>query len=514
MTTTTNLIKILNHFNIPFKEQKTRLFTLLIIRNSETLILKSMSEQLGIKLQNIDLHGIRMVHDSLDLENLSQITELPNYLEVDGYLNIRGTGIKKLPHNLKVSKWINMEKDVELNKNLKVDELNLMGTNISKLPYGIKVRMLYVNDLIKYIPNDSQIQIIKDKDGNIINLPTEFEYKQIEKMNKHEHIIQKQEQYEYQPDELNINPNEITRIWEMSKCIDCGAVIDLTIEKTPDDDGMICPRCGGNLSLPIYSDDEYFNNENEEEIKENIIQQQDEYEYHPSELNINPPKSFKRTICIDLDGVIFDYSEGWQGNAYVGKPIKGAIEYINKLKSQGWTVLIHTARVDKGRTKKYVKRFLKKHGIKYDKILPKPVAEIYLDDRAIKFKGNWKKTYNEINNFKVWYNPPEPIHVTYYKEPDKNGLCINKEYFIIHKKLKTFAIYKGLSKEKQIWIKINKYGETPKNKTEMIVGKPETIKNAVWNKVYGWLEIQKDNPLKKYYYDFIFGVGYVKRRKI
>ena len=34
----------------------------------------------------------------------------------------------------------------------------------------------------------------------------------------------------------------------------------------------------------------------------------------------------------------------------------------------------------------------------------KPIAYIYLDDRAINFKGNYNKTLEEINNFKVYWD--------------------------------------------------------------------------------------------------------------
>ena len=48
----------------------------------------------------------------------------------------------------------------------------------------------------------------------------------------------------------------------------------------------------------------------------------------------------KKTICIDFDGVIHDYSNGWQGEDVFGQMIPNADTGTSVLKQKGWTVII------------------------------------------------------------------------------------------------------------------------------------------------------------------------------
>ena len=83
---------------------------------------------------------------NLDLEN-SQITELPNNLQVGGSLYLNYTPIQKLPDNLKVvgSLWLHDSQITELPNNLEVHgDLNLFGTLLSK-----KYSKQEIRDIIK-----------------------------------------------------------------------------------------------------------------------------------------------------------------------------------------------------------------------------------------------------------------------------------------------------------------------------------------------------------------------------
>lgn len=115
-----------------------------------------------------------------------------------------------------------------------------------------------------------------------------------------------------------------------------------------------------------------------------------------------------KTICIDIDGTICRYEE-WAGANHFGAVLPGAKEAILKLKEEGWYVIIFSTRADK----KAISDFLNLHNIPFDSINEnpnqpdnaiggKPLADVYLDDRAITFRGNWAQAYNEIINFKPW----------------------------------------------------------------------------------------------------------------
>lgn len=118
---------------------------------------------------------------------------------------------------------------------------------------------------------------------------------------------------------------------------------------------------------------------------------------------------FKKTVCIDIDGTICRH-EGWKGEDYFGEIIPGAKEYITRLKYEGWTIIIHTGRNDNEK----IENFLRSNGIPFDFINTspnqkelnrsgKPLAQVYLDDRAVSFKGDWESAFHEINSFRPWH---------------------------------------------------------------------------------------------------------------
>jgi trehalose-6-phosphatase len=98
-----------------------------------------------------------------------------------------------------------------------------------------------------------------------------------------------------------------------------------------------------------------------------------------------------RTVCIDLDDTLCTHS----GDYAKADPIPGAQEALTKLRKAGWCVVVYTGRhfnqwqvtVD----------WLACHGFEYDQIVfGKPPARFYIDDRAIRFDGNWDQVCREL----------------------------------------------------------------------------------------------------------------------
>lgn len=117
-----------------------------------------------------------------------------------------------------------------------------------------------------------------------------------------------------------------------------------------------------------------------------------------------------KTIAIDFDGVINSYS-GWMGKGVFEPPIPGAALSITLLKQRGHTIIINTTRSEVLQIREY----LHKWEIPYDYINHNPdnirlelsptkvLADIYIDDRNIPFRGDWSDTLERIENFKVWW---------------------------------------------------------------------------------------------------------------
>jgi ribonucleotide monophosphatase NagD (HAD superfamily) len=120
-------------------------------------------------------------------------------------------------------------------------------------------------------------------------------------------------------------------------------------------------------------------------------------------------------IAIDFDGVLHGYSKGFQDGEIYDPPVPGAAEAMKKMKEQGHYLYIFTTRTNKifrkkgdGKDEKYqenqIKEWMAKYDIPYDKIwtFGKPMADLFIDDRAINFAGNWDDTFETVTNFKTW----------------------------------------------------------------------------------------------------------------
>src|SRR5271156_2803127 len=94
----------------------------------------------------------------------------------------------------------------------------------------------------------------------------------------------------------------------------------------------------------------------------------------------------RRTIAVDFDGVIAEY-DGYKGPTVLGRPRKDVVEALRELRAEGWKIVVHTTRGEQE-----IGGYLAQHDIVYDEINrnsdyktggPKPVADLYWDDRAI-----------------------------------------------------------------------------------------------------------------------------------
>lgn len=79
-------------------------------------------------------------------------------------------------------------------------------------------------------------------------------------------------------------------------------------------------------------------------------------------------KKKQKTIAIDFDGVLADYSKGYQGKDVFGTPIPGADNATKVLKENGWRIIIYTTRPNTDALRKW----LKENGITYDYINENP----------------------------------------------------------------------------------------------------------------------------------------------
>ena len=116
-------------------------------------------------------------------------------------------------------------------------------------------------------------------------------------------------------------------------------------------------------------------------------------------------KKYPPTICVDFDGVLADYS-GWKGVDHLGKPRKGARAFLNKIRKRGLEFTVLTTRQPEK-----VRAWFKKNR------LPAPVevtnlkipATVYIDDRGLKFEGDFVRLWSELKEFRVHWKEGLPF---------------------------------------------------------------------------------------------------------
>jgi uncharacterized HAD superfamily protein len=91
-----------------------------------------------------------------------------------------------------------------------------------------------------------------------------------------------------------------------------------------------------------------------------------------------------KTVAIDIDGTICTEERTFERP--LAKPLPGAIEALRMLKENGNTIILYTARG--WEQYKVTKAWLDQNEFVYDQIIMgKPIADVWIDDRARHFKG-------------------------------------------------------------------------------------------------------------------------------
>jgi hypothetical protein len=105
-----------------------------------------------------------------------------------------------------------------------------------------------------------------------------------------------------------------------------------------------------------------------------------------------------RAVCVDFDGVLANISGDIE---HFGSPISGGAEALCELRAHGLKIIIHTSRPARQEHLKQLESYLVEAGIPFDEInsnsdciwpSKKPLADLYIDDRALRFEGDWKDT--------------------------------------------------------------------------------------------------------------------------
>lgn len=105
-------------------------------------------------------------------------------------------------------------------------------------------------------------------------------------------------------------------------------------------------------------------------------------------------------ICVDLNGVLDTYT-GWQGTVTWHAPREGARSFLTELRARGHEVVIMTTR-DPRETLEWLTR----HGMDHlvaEVTNHKVSALAYVDDRAVRFDGDFEETLAALDRFRTFW---------------------------------------------------------------------------------------------------------------
>jgi hypothetical protein len=112
-------------------------------------------------------------------------------------------------------------------------------------------------------------------------------------------------------------------------------------------------------------------------------------------------------VCVDLNGVLDSYT-GWRSADHFDPPRAGAREFLDALRARGYRIVVFTTRY-----RDDVWAWLRAHGL--DPLISdvtdrKPPAHVFVDDRAVCFRGDFGSTLNEIDAFAAHWEVHDAVH--------------------------------------------------------------------------------------------------------
>ena len=108
--------------------------------------------------------------------------------------------------------------------------------------------------------------------------------------------------------------------------------------------------------------------------------------------------------CVDFNGVLDAYG-GWKGPDHFDPPRPGAGKFLEALRTRGFKVVIFTTRYADD-----VWRWLREHALDHlvgEVTDRKLAAHVFVDDRAVCFRGDFEATLKDIDAFAAHWEQPE-----------------------------------------------------------------------------------------------------------
>ena len=110
-------------------------------------------------------------------------------------------------------------------------------------------------------------------------------------------------------------------------------------------------------------------------------------------------KVLKKTILVDLDGVLNEYTGNFDEN-YIPPLKKNADSFLKEL-SKNYKIKIFTTRNKLKTAKWLIKNNIDEYVDDITNI--KELCWLYIDDRCLRFEGDYRDMFEKITTFKPYY---------------------------------------------------------------------------------------------------------------
>lgn len=127
---------------------------------------------------------------------------------------------------------------------------------------------------------------------------------------------------------------------------------------------------------------------------------------------------FRPSICVDFDGVVHSYENGWQGGVIYGTMVPGFVAWVAAMHAKGFDLVIYSSRSKDPIGIEAMRDWMRRQLA--ERMMPdefdvwfstltfaneKPAAWLTIDDRAERFDGDWSAPHlqpDAIRAFKPW----------------------------------------------------------------------------------------------------------------
>lgn len=94
-----------------------------------------------------------------------------------------------------------------------------------------------------------------------------------------------------------------------------------------------------------------------------------------------------KIVAVDWDGTLYEHGTGW---------LPDAKRALKVMKRRGYRVIVHSCRAQSPYGADQIRAVLDAAGYRFEVTAVKPDADVYIDNKALRFDGDWSTTLSQL----------------------------------------------------------------------------------------------------------------------